>query len=277
MPLKPLTTLLLLAACTHAAAADLYASINRLRSGSSACAGATALPPLNIKPELERAAAAIANGGGLDNSIAQSGYRATRANTINISGDAGDEQKLALIEQKYCSTLLNPAATDIGIYQDARQWLIVLAAPFAPAVVDNADAAARKVLELINKARATARTCGNKAFKAAGPLKLNNTLSDAARVHAEDMARNNFFSHDGSDGSHPAQRVTRAGYKFRATGENIAAGQTTPDEAVAGWIKSPPHCANLMNPAYTEMGLAYAISAASKLGVYWAQEFGTPR
>ena len=85
------------------------------------------------------------------------------------------------------------------------------------------------------------------------------------------------LSHDGRDGSTPAQRVTRAGYRYRTTGENIAAGQMDPEEAVAGWIKSPPHCENLMNPVYTEMGVAYAINRASDMGVYWAQTFGTPR
>ena len=78
-------------------------------------------------------------------------------------------------------------------------------------------------------------------------------------------------------GSTPAVRVTRGGYKYRATGENIAAGQTTPEEAVAGWIKSPPHCENLMKADYTEMGVAYAINRNSEMGVYWAQTFGTPR
>ena len=131
--------------------------------------------------------------------------------------------------------------------------------------------------ELVNNARATPRTCGDKPFKAAGPLRWNGTLAQAALAHAEDMARYNFFSHDGRDGSRPAQRVARAGYKYRAMGENIAAGQETPNDAVAGWIKSPPHCANLMNPVYTEMGVAFAVSTTSGLGVYWAQEFGTPR
>ena len=50
-----------------------------------------------------------------------------------------------------------------------------------------------------------------------------------------------------------------------------------PEDAVAGWIKSPGHCANLMNPAFAEMGVAFAIDAASDMGIYWAQAFGTPR
>jgi uncharacterized protein YkwD len=91
------------------------------------------------------------------------------------------------------------------------------------------------------------------------------------------MARNNYFSHSSRDGTTPAQRVERAGYRYRTTGENIAAGQTQPEAAVAGWIKSPGHCANLMNPAFTEMGTAYAVNAKSAMGVYWTQAFGAPR
>ena len=52
---------------------------------------------------------------------------------------------------------------------------------------------------------------------------------------------------------------------------------STPEDAVAGWIKSPPHCANLMSQAYREMGVAFAVNAKSKMSVYWAQEFGAPR
>jgi uncharacterized protein YkwD len=173
--------------------------------------------------------------------------------------------------------LQDAALTEVGYYVDARQLWIVMAAPFAPAVVESGEAAGQHVLELVNAARAVPRTCGNKAFKAARPLRWNDTLAAASRLHAADMARNNYFSHSGRDGSNPAQRVARAGYSYRATGENIAAGQMKPEDAVAGWIKSPPHCANLMNPVFTEMGVAFAVEAKSEMGVYWAQAFGTPR
>jgi uncharacterized protein YkwD len=133
------------------------------------------------------------------------------------------------------------------------------------------------VLDLVNKARATPRDCGNRAFKAARPVRWSDPLAEASRLHAEDMAHYNYFSHSGRDGSDPAQRVERAGYRYRSTGENIAAGQMKPEDAVAGWIKSPEHCANLMNPAFTEMGVAYAVDPGSDMGVYWTQAFGTPR
>ena len=134
----------------------------------------------------------------------------------------------------------------------------------------------RRLLDIL-EARATPRNCGNRKFGAARPLRWNETLATASRLHAEDMARNNYFSHGGRDGSNPAQRVERAGYKYRATGENIAAGQLSAEDAVAGWIKSPGHCANLMNPGFTEMGAGLAVDHKSELGVYWAQAFGTPR
>ena len=99
----------------------------------------------------------------------------------------------------------------------------------------------------------------------------------AALAHATDMATHSLFAHEGRDGSSPADRATRAGYRWRSIGENIASGMTTPEAAVEGWLKSPPHCANLMAPQYTEMGIAFAVNRASKAGIYWGQLFGTPR
>jgi uncharacterized protein YkwD len=51
----------------------------------------------------------------------------------------------------------------------------------------------------------------------------------------------------------------------------------TADAAVQGWIKSPGHCANIMSPAYTEMGAAFVVNAQSSMGIYWAQVFGAAR
>ena len=46
---------------------------------------------------------------------------------------------------------------------------------------------------------------------------------------------------------------------------------------MAGWLASPGHCSNIMNPDFTEMGAAYAIDKSSAAGSYWTQVFGTPR
>ena len=47
----------------------------------------------------------------------------------------------------------------------------------------------------------------------------------------------------------------------------VGLGQTMAEQAVAGWVKSPPHCANLMDPTYTEMGAGYAVDVSSDMGV----------
>ncbi len=157
-----------------------------------------------------------------------------------------------------------------------QTWL-VLASRFTPPAPEQAGAIGQRVLDLVNLARAQPRTCGTQAFAPAGPLRWNDVLARAGQAHSTDMAAYSYFSHDGRDGSKPAQRATRAGYNWRATGENIAGGQTSAEAAVQGWIDSPPHCANLMGAQFTEMGVAFAVNSQSKLGIYWTQMFGTPR
>ena len=130
-----------------------------------------------------------------------------------------------------------------------------------------------RVLELVNAARAEPRRCGWKRFGAASPLAHSSVLERIAFAHAADMAARGRMEHAGADGSTSAERATRAGYRWLRIAENVAAGQPTPDAAVASWLESAGHCANLMDPAYTEMGAGFA---AGEGGPYWAQVFGTP-
>lgn len=279
MRLRILSCVLLLALSLDAVANDIYAALNRLRAGHGNCAPAENLPPLKAQAALERVARDLAGAGDLKQSLKEAGYRASRSRTLTVRGEAIDTRAAAILEkQGYCAQLQDAGLTEVGIYLDARQLWIVMAAPFAPSVALSGPAAGQRLLDLVNRARATPRHCGERPFTAAGPLRWNATLAEASRLHAEDMARHNYFSHAGRDGSDPAQRVERAGYRYGATGENIAAGTTMQaEDAVASWIKSPGHCANLMNPAFTEMGAAYAVNTGSAMGIYWAQAFGAPR
>ena len=79
--------LLLLVVCVEAAAADLYAAVNRLRAGEGACAVAGNLPPLQSQAALERAAGNLAQGGDLQQSLQASGYRATRSSFFSLRGE----------------------------------------------------------------------------------------------------------------------------------------------------------------------------------------------
>ena len=277
MRLRILSCLLLLAVCFDTAASDLYTTINLLRDGEAGC-DAKQLPPLKRQAALERVAMDLARGNKLDQSMAAVGYRATRASALKFSGNGiGAEVAEMLARRAYCRKLQDAAMSEVGIYQDARQVWIVMAAPFAPSVAMDEQSAGQRVLDLVNRTRETRRNCGNKAFNAARPVRWNDSLAEASRLHSEDMARFNFLSHSSRDGSTPAQRVERTGYRYRITGENIAGGQLTPEDVVAGWTNSPKHCANLMNPVFTEMGVAFAVDRRSRMGVYWTQEFGTPR
>jgi uncharacterized protein YkwD len=133
-----------------------------------------------------------------------------------------------------------------------------------------------RVLELVNDARSRGRRCGSERFAAAPPLGLSRKLSEAAAEHARAMARRNFFDHRGADGSQPKDRVLRAGYQPRLTGENIALGPESAEEVVAGWLASPGHCANIMDSRFQDIGIGLA-SGRGRGKIYWVQTFGAPR
>lgn len=133
---------------------------------------------------------------------------------------------------------------------------------------------AQRVLELTNAARAQARTCGTTSYAATSPLAYNPQLEKAAQGHASDMAGKTYFSHTSQDGRTFAQRITATGYTWRTVAENIAAGQATPESVVSGWLQSPGHCANIMNPALRELGVGYAYNGNSTYRHYWVQDFG---
>lgn len=145
----------------------------------------------------------------------------------------------------------------------------------APTPTPTATAYAQRVLQLTNTARATARTCGSVASPAVPALSLNTQLTAAAQNHASDMAALNYFSHTSQDGRTFDQRISNAGYAWSSLGENIAAGQPTPEAVVAGWLTSPGHCTNLMSARFTQLGVGYA--QGGSYGSYWVQDFGKPR
>jgi uncharacterized protein YkwD len=133
-----------------------------------------------------------------------------------------------------------------------------------------------RVIDLVNAARSKSRRCGSERYAAAPPLRASRKLDDAAAGHARDMARGNFFDHRGRGGSQPRDRVLRAGYEFRLTGENIAFGPETAEEVVAGWLDSPGHCANIMEPRFEHIGVGLA-TGRKRNRIYWVQTFGAPR
>ncbi|MGQ0428979.1 MAG: CAP domain-containing protein [Gammaproteobacteria bacterium] len=203
------------------------------------------------------------------------GYRALQSAMLEVRG--GDAAIARTLAGRGCKDIADPAYREFGIATRGKGTWIVLATPFEPPAARDAEAVGRRVFELVNKARSQPRSCGRKDFGAAAPLAPSEALRRAALAHAADMAARGVLHHSGHDGTTPAERVTRAGYRWRFTGENIAAGQPTPEQVVAGWLESPRHCANIMDPDFTEMGVAFAFESGSDKGIYWTQVFAAPR
>lgn len=136
----------------------------------------------------------------------------------------------------------------------------------------NGDHFKKEFLSRINLARQKGCNCGNTFMPPAPPITWNDQLENAAREHALDMSERSYFSHTSKNGKSASDRIISAGYNYKgyksyAVGENIAQGQMSIAEVMAGWLKSEGHCRNLMNPSFKEVGIA-------EIDHYWVQDFG---
>ena len=144
--------------------------------------------------------------------------------------------------------------------------------------------AREEVLELVNEARSSGYRCAEGYFGPTGPLELDSRLTAAAKVQADHLADDARFNHTGPGGSGLADRVNAEDYRWSRLAENIAAGQSTPKEAVEAWLTSDDgHCSNIMNPDLKEMGAAATDGASFGVkddgsvvryeGLQWVQVF----
>lgn len=125
-----------------------------------------------------------------------------------------------------------------------------------------------KILRLVNEWRSKGCKCGNQVMPPVLPVIWNEALAKSAYKHSEDMAKNNYFSHTGKNGSTVGDRIRAEGYDWRICAENIAKGYPTEEAVVEGWIKSEGHCRNIMNPSIKEMGVG-------RYQNYWTQVFAS--
>ena len=263
---------LLSPACSVAGVID---AINVVRDvGCDGHPGAVA--PLRENARLDEVAHRLSQGTQLPQAQQFARYHAVSSFAVNISNvpPSGDVEKI--ISRQFCKESTNPAFTEIGTWWQGSDVWIALAEPFAPPAPHDLGAISHQVLELANRARGLPQRCGSTPYAAAPPLSLNARLGQVALDYARDMATYGYMNHTGRDGSSPQQRITRGGYRWVEVGENLASGIMTPEDVVDGWLHSPEHCANLMDPLFREMGVAFAVNPHNNAGVYWAMEFGTP-
>ncbi len=107
-------------------------------------------------------------------------------------------------------------------------------------------------------------------------LKSNDDLAQAAKAHAKDMLKRDYFDHESPEGETPADRIEKAGYEFADLGENIASGsgrRATPKAIVRLWMDSKGHRANILSRDYTEFGVGVAANSQEAMFV---NTFGRP-
>jgi uncharacterized protein YkwD len=148
----------------------------------------------------------------------------------------------------------------------------------APASPENPQDVAQPVPVVVPEVAAAVveLTNGERTRAGLAALASNASLMRAAQIHAEQMAQFGRLDHVLPDATYPRpeHRLAAVSYRWQAYAENVAFGQRTAAEAVNGWMQSPGHRANMLNPAYTEMGAGYARDPSGR--PYWVQVFGKP-
>ena len=225
--------------------------------------------------QLDQAAALWAHGTALQQAVERSGYTAGTISGLHVDG-IHTPQRPAL-NAATCRVLGDKSLVDFGTLERRNDLWVVFAAPITLPAPGEAVQVALQALELVNRVRQSQQRCGTRVVPPAGPLRLSAKLSEAAAQHAQDMAKHHYFEHQDPTGHTPADRVRATGYAERRVGENIAYGVLSTEDAIAGWLKSPEHCENLMDPNFKEMGIAFAQEQGAPADLYWVQVLAAPK
>lgn len=249
-------------------------------------------PPLAPSPVLDRAAgrraeeiAALPHAGRLNRALGVEeylrrlgvgGYGEVRERVILLGGVPDPSPEVLKLWRDYelaWKTAMDPAWSEVGLgwAKGEDGWSIFVAflarAARIPSPPDIPALEAR-VLSGINAER---------AVRGLAPLALLPALQEIARAHSQDMARGAPFDHHSPATGGPENRVTRGGVAFARLAENIAMNRNADDPAataVEGWLRSPRHRANILDPRFRQTGIGIAWGAEGDL--FFTQLFLTP-
>lgn len=133
-----------------------------------------------------------------------------------------------------------------------------------------------EMMALVNDFRSEPRDCGNGIRPAVSSLIWDKRLHNAAIIHSDDMANENFFSHTGSDGSTPGDRMDRQGYIWVDSIENLGPDYELAEHVVEFWRNSTAgHCDNLMNEKLVHMAVACVYTENADQEFYWTLKMGS--
>ena len=286
-------------------ATDALSAVQVLREGG--CGGVVpATRALRHEGGLDAVAQRWAEGMPLAAAAERGGYPALATAGLHVS--ATDSGVLEVLRRSSCRTVTGPELRALGVYRRGiDSWLVVTSdyrsasvpaaasltaptIPWSPATAPPetprppparnpppAAFPASEALQLVNDVRSHGMRCGARTFAPAPPLALSGTLANVALGHAADMAEHDYFEHRDLNGQSPADRVRAVGYREKVVGENIAYGPKSVEEVVQGWLDSPGHCENIMDPRFAEMGIANAAGRSGRHGLYWVQVLAEPQ
>jgi len=282
-------------------ATDALSAVETLRAGG--CGGVVpATRPLRHELALDGVAQQWADGLALAAAAERNGYPGLATAGLHVSSTPAGI--LELLRGYACRAVTSRDLRGVGVYRRGLDSWIVLTADYRTAAlpssgariapptlaapvpesprapvppIPTAVALATHALELVNDVRSRGMRCGERAFAPAPPLALSGTLANVALGHAADMAEHDYFEHRDLNGKSPADRVRAVGYREKLVGENIAYGPKSVEEVVQGWLDSPGHCENIMDPRFAEMGIGYAAGSSGRRGLYWVQVFAEPQ
>jgi uncharacterized protein YkwD len=290
-----------------ASATDPLSAVQVLREGG--CGGyVPATRALRHEGALDAVAQQWAEGTPLAAAAERGGYPALATAGLHVSST--DSTVLETLRRSACKAVTGAELRALGVYRRGMDsWIVVTSdyrgtavpvtasrmaptisttpsisaiptRPSSPAPPSHAPAGAvlaNEALQLVNDVRSRGTRCGEHTFAPAPPLALSGGLGNVALGHAADMAEHDYFEHRDLNGGSPADRVRAMGYHERVVGENIAYGPKSVQEVVQGWLDSPGHCENIMDPRFEEMGIAYATGRSGRHGLYWVQLFAQPQ
>jgi uncharacterized protein YkwD len=212
-------------------------------------------------------------GHRTDARLSRNGYRAGMSRFYVSAGKATPEEMIReimgsawgrnmVLDPGFRHIAARHVATD-SVYR--HYWAIGFAAP----AVEDLDILSATVLRLVNEEREK---------QGAPALVLSRELAASAQFHAEFMAENDCYEHRCPGEPNLARRARNAGYEWQAVAENIGAGYPDPEAAVAGWMDSPGHRRNILDPRFREIGIGYVLldrdGGEERWRHYWVQNFG---
>jgi len=274
---------------TEEVARAFLAAINEIRQGDQS-------PPLQFSEPLSQAARIL-----LDKALIESvtngfdaGARLTREDLRNsgyepsqfadgLASSSRDPAKIVTFwrqaDPKSLENFLDAGLRDFGLAAETlgTQSVYALVAATSQSEINRPIIEQLSDLETVRQ-QLLDRVNEERARRHRGPLRPSRALDLAAQTYAERMMREEFYGHISPRGDTVLERVQASGYEPELTGENLASGQPTADQAMANWMASKGHRDNILDHRFQDIGFGVsALESEGELKILWVQCLGRRR